>query len=187
MQIEGTATKKYFGQMLKVVPERIRPTRRKGWKAYDGVNNLFNLGYEVLQWRVHRAIIKAKLEPYLGFLHSVQRAKPSLVCDLEELYRYLVDGFVVEYCEGLKKKDFTSKTESISKSRMGKRVYLNDGKTREFMVLLNELFESTVEVPRLKHGDKQSIGSLIREEAFLLTKYLRGERNGWIPRVHKEK
>ncbi|NIO38207.1 hypothetical protein GTO27_10985 [Candidatus Bathyarchaeota archaeon] len=26
--------------------------------------------------------MKAKLEPYLGFLHSEQVSKPSLVCDL---------------------------------------------------------------------------------------------------------
>jgi CRISPR-associated protein Cas1 len=64
----------------------------------------------VLQWKVHRAIIKAKLEPYLGFLHSVQYGKPSLVCDLQELYRYLVDDFVVQFCQGLRKKDFITKT-----------------------------------------------------------------------------
>ncbi len=43
--------------------------------AYDGVNNIFNLAYEMLQWKIHRAIIRAKMEPYLGFLHS--RARTS--------------------------------------------------------------------------------------------------------------
>jgi len=41
----------------------------------------------MFKWKVHRVIIRAKLEPYLGFLHSVQYGKPSLVCDLQELYR----------------------------------------------------------------------------------------------------
>jgi len=63
----------------------------------------------MLQWKVHRAVIKAKLEPYLGFLHSVQFGKPSLVCDLQELYRYLVDDFLIEYCRGLRKRDFDRK------------------------------------------------------------------------------
>ena len=36
------------------------------------IANTFNLAYEVLSWKVHRALIKAKLEPYLGFLYSVQ-------------------------------------------------------------------------------------------------------------------
>jgi len=98
---EGKYSEGYLKQLFSLIPEDIRPERRKKFKAYDGVNNLFNLGYEVLQWRVHRAIIKAKLEPYLGFLHSVQHGKPSLVCDLEELYRYLIDDFIVDYCQGL--------------------------------------------------------------------------------------
>jgi len=185
--LEGKFSRQYLSQLFSLIPEEIRPEKRKKFKAYDGVNNLFNLGYEVLQWKVHRAIIKAKLDPYLGFLHSVQHGKPSLVCDLEELYRYLVDGFVVEYCQGLRKRDFVSKVEGVSRSRRGRREYLNDVKTREFMALLDDFFNSTINVPRLKHGDKQSIGSLIKEEAFLLTKYLRGEKNSWIPRVHEEK
>jgi hypothetical protein len=56
-------------------------------------------------------VIRAKLEPYLGFIHSVQFGKPSLVCDFIELYRYLIDGFVVEYCRGLASKDFTTKAD----------------------------------------------------------------------------
>ncbi len=117
------------------------------------------------------AIIKAKLEPYLGFLHSVQHGKPSLVCDLEELYRYLVDGFVIDFCQSLKQGDFTSKVESVSRSRKGKRVYLNDVKTREFMALLDDFFDTIVDIPRIKYGNKQSISSLINEESILLTKY----------------
>jgi len=101
---------------------------------------------------------------------------------LEELYRYLVDGFVVEYCQGLKKRDFVSKVEDVSRSRRGRREYLNDGKTREFMSLLGDFFDSMVDVPRLKHGNRQTIGSLINEEVSLLSKYLIKEKKKWIPR-----
>jgi len=184
---EGKYSEGYLRQLFGLIPEEIRPERRKKFKAYDGVNNLFNLGYEVLQWRVHRAIIKAKLEPYLGFLHSVQHGKPSLVCDLEELYRYLVDGFVVDFCQSLKKKDFVSKTEAVSKSRRGRREYLNDGKTREFMALLDDFFDSMVAIPWMKHGNKQSIVSLINEEGLMLAGHLRDERKKWIPRILSSK
>ena len=71
----------------------------------------------MLSWKVHRAIIKARLEPYLGFLHSMQYGKPSLVCDLQELYRYLVDDFVIQFCQGLRNRDFMEKSESISLKR----------------------------------------------------------------------
>jgi len=35
---------------------------------------------------------------------------------------------------------------------------------------------------RIKHGNRQTIDTLIREEALLLAKYLRHERKEWIPR-----
>lgn len=112
----------------------------------------------------------------------MQHGKPSLVCDMEELYRYLVDGFVVDYCQDLRKKDFVSKVEDVSRSRRGRREYLNNEKTREFMALLDDFFNTMVDVPRLKHGIRQSIGSLINEEAMLLSNFLRDKSKKWIPR-----
>jgi CRISPR-associated protein Cas1 len=113
-------------------------------QAYDGTNNIFNLAYEMLSWKVHRALIKAKLEPYLGFLHSVQYGKPSLVCDFMELYRYLIDDFLVDYCRKLKPKDFIVKSENSTRKKIGKREYLNSKQTRKliqnifrFLVLLS--------------------------------------------------
>jgi CRISPR-associated protein Cas1 len=77
------------------------------------MNNLFNLGYEVLQWKVHRALIKAKLEPYLGFLHSAQYGKPSLVCDMQELYHCLIDDFIIQYSQELKPSNFKLKLRML--------------------------------------------------------------------------
>jgi len=185
MQIEGTTTKKYFGQLFGLIPKKIRPDRRKSWKAYDGVNNLFNLGYEVLQWKVHRACLKAKLEPFLGFLHSVQYSKPSLVCDLEELYRYLVDDFMFDYVQGLKPSDFSTKTVEASKSRKGKREYLNDAKTKDMIRELNDYFDTKIELPLIRYGKRQRIETLINEESLLLAKYLRDESDTWVPRITK--
>lgn len=129
------------------------------------------------------AVIKAKLEPYLGFLHSVQYGKPSLVCDFQELYRYLVDDFVIQFCQGLKERDFTVKSESISRKRKGKREYLNDTETRRMMKELDEYFISKVEITLIRHGKRQRIETLINEEALRLAKYLRDEIANWTPRV----
>jgi len=181
--IEGRYTKRYFDQIFGLLPEPIRPDFRKGFKAYDGTNNIFNLAYEILSWKVHRALIKAKLEPYLGFLHSAQFGKPSLVCDFQELYRCLIDDFVIQYCQRLAKRDFGFKTERLSAQKKGKREYLNDAETRDFSAKLNEYFEMYVEVPRIKVGDRQTIETLISEEALLFAKYLRNEKKEWVPRT----
>jgi len=123
------------------------------------------------------------LEPYLGFVHSEQHGKPSLVCDLMELYRYLIDDFVIQFSQSLKPRDFVLKGERTTRKRWGKREYLNSSKTREIERGLDEMFERIVEVPRIKHGHRQTLKTLINEEALLLAKYLRGESKIWTPRI----
>ena len=48
---------------------------------------------------------------------------------------------------------------------------------------LNSFFESIVEIPRVKHGNKQTIETLINEEALLFAKFLRNEKQNWNPRI----
>jgi CRISPR-associated protein Cas1 len=179
--VEAVFTKMYYKQIFQLF--RMRPEYRKTFKAYDGMNNIFNFVYTILKWKVYSAALKAKLEPYLGFLHSEQFGKPSLVCDLMELYRYLADDFVIQHCGKLRKKDFVMKHESFSKKRKGKREYLNDPMTDELMRDFYTYLEGKVDVPRIRHGSKQTLETLINEEVLLLAKYLRDERETWIPRI----
>jgi CRISPR-associated protein Cas1 len=180
--IEGASSKFYFNQLFTLFYEFLRPEGRRGFKAYDGLNNLFNLGYEILTWRVHVALLKAKLEPYLGFVHSLAWSKPSLILDFMEIYRFLIDAFVLEYSKTLKPKDFVLKTEEIG-NRKGKREYLNDVKTNDFRKRLNAYFLTKVKVPRYRMGNNQELETLINEEAMLFAKYLRNERTSWTPRI----
>jgi hypothetical protein len=105
------------------------------------------------------------------------------VCDFEELYRYLIDDFVVQYALSLKEKDFVLKEEAFSSNRKGKRQYLNGAKNGEFLKRLNLYFKSNLEIPRIKVGKRQEIETLIAEEALLFAKYLREETEEWNPRI----
>jgi CRISPR-associated protein Cas1 len=183
LPIEGICSNRYFQQIFGMFPEAIRPKRRKAFRAYDKANNLFNVAYTVLSWKVHLALLGAKLEPYLGFLHWIQWGTPALVCDFEELYRYLVDDFVLRYSLSLDAKDFALKDEDFGFNRKGKREYLKEDKNRAFIKELNKYFTSTVEVPRIRRGKKQKIETLINEEALLFAKYLRDEVPAWNPRI----
>jgi len=60
---------------------------------------------------------------------------------------------------------------------------MNDKETRKLMKELLSYFDSMVEVPRIKVGKRQSIETLIDEEALLFAKYLRDERREWRPRT----
>ena len=180
--IEGKATDSYYKQIFKLFPESVRIKKRFSWRAYDGINNTFNLAYTLLKYRVFVAVLRAHLEPYLGFLHSEQWSKPSLVCDLMELYRYLIEDLVIEFSQNLSQKDFVLKKEWYSSNRLAKRQVLNEKKTKELVEGIEELFQTKVEIPRIRYGYTQTLETLINEEAYLLAKYLRAERKVWKPR-----
>jgi len=183
LSIESRHARLYFSQIFKLFPENIRPEKRTGYKAYDGINNVFNFGYYVLKCRIHKALLKAKLEPYLGFLHSLQHGKPSLVCDLQDVYRYLIDDYLIERGKKLRKKDFVVVTDFMMKLKMGKRIHLCKFETDSLADGLNGVFNREVEIPRIRHGKKQTLDTLINEEALLLAKFLRQEKKEWIPRL----
>ena len=50
------------------------------------------------------------------------------------------------------------------------------------MKTLEDYFESTVEIPRIKIGKKQTVETLINEESLLFSTYLRGKNQIWEPR-----
>ena len=75
------------------------------------------------------------------------------------------------------------KSEDFSAKRKGKREYLDDALTQNLIGELNEHLENKVEIPRIRMGNNQEIETLINEEALLFARYLRSERQTWIPRI----
>ena len=95
----------------------------------------------------------------------------------------MVDDFVIQFCQGIKERDFIVKSEAVSRKRKGKHEYLNNVETRRMMKELKKYFDSKLEVPLIRYGEKQRIETLINEEALLLAKFLRDENKTWIPRI----
>lgn len=60
------------------MPFRNLELKLKKLRFFLGNNNTFNLAYTLLKYKVFVAILRAHLEPYLGFLHSEQWGKPSM-------------------------------------------------------------------------------------------------------------
>jgi len=183
LPIEGRCSNSYFTQLFKLFAKDIRTSdNRKTFRAFDAINNNLNFVYTLLKWKTYASLVKAKLEPHCGYLHSEQVGKPSLLCDIMELYRCNADDLLLTYSEGLKRKDFIIKSERHA-CKTWKREYLNDSKTRDLRKAFYSYLEQKVDIPRIKHGNRQSIETLISEECLLLAKYLRGERKTWIPRI----
>ena len=120
---------------------------------------------------------------YQKIARAEQFGKPSLVCDMMEIYRFLIDDFLIQYYRNVQRKDFVVKPEVMSRGKIGKREYLNDLDTRDLMNSLNKYFEMTVEIPRIRYGKRQTFETLISEEALLFASYLRNERRTWVPRI----
>jgi len=48
---------------------------------------------------------------------------------------------------------------------------------------LDKHFKTKVPIPRIRRGSKQELETLMAEEALLFAKYLRNEKQTWIPRI----
>jgi CRISPR-associated protein Cas1 len=115
----------------------------------------------------------ANLDPYLGYLHSIQFAKPSLVCDIQEIFRGLVDEFLVSYAQNLSEDDFEDKNG---------RMFLKQKESYKLIKAINELFDKRIEHQRIKkYGKRSKIRTAIREEPIKLGQYLRGEKESYKP------
>ena len=61
--------------------------------------------------------------------------------------------------------------------------YLTDAKTDDLMRRFYAYLDWHVKIPRIRHGNRSTIETLIGEESSLLASYLRSEKKDWIPRI----
>jgi hypothetical protein len=71
--------------------------------------------------------------------------------------------------------------------KMCKKIHLKEYETDSLAEDLNAFFDRMVDVDRIKVGKRQTIDTLISEEALLFAKYLRNERKDRIPRLTNSK
>jgi len=135
--LEGNCSKTYFEALSSIMPDKYKFHGRSRMPALDEFNAMINYGYGVLYSKVEKACLIAGLDPYLGFLHTDNYNKKSLVFDLIEMYRDLVDQTVVYLFTGKKIKDslFDKHTSGYTLNKEGKAVLLS---------ALNETFDTTV-------------------------------------------
>ena len=104
MGLEGTAGRIYFELLSHVMPERFRFDGRSRNPAKDEFNAMLNYGYGVLYSLVEKGCILAGLDPYIGFVHTDNYNKKSLVFDLIEQFRIYAEEPVVFLFSGRKVK-----------------------------------------------------------------------------------
>jgi CRISPR-associated protein Cas1 len=93
---EGKAAAWYWPAFRVLLADDMGFERRLYNPAPDPMNALLSFGYALLQKDVTAAVQLAGLDPYLGFFHTVQYGRPSLVLDVMEAFRpIVVDALVL--------------------------------------------------------------------------------------------
>jgi CRISPR-associated protein Cas1 len=177
--IEGEYSQKYVPRFLKLFPTQLQTHVRESYGATAALNNILNLSYEVLRWEVYKSILDAHLDPYLGYLHSIEHSKPSLVCDIQEPYRAWIDAFLVEYCHELSSRDLEAKYHQ------GKpRIFLKHPESSRLIAELNTYLSRRAGKQRThKYGSSSRLKTIIQEDTEQLARYIRGDLNAWMPTI----
>jgi len=124
MGLEGIAGRAYFQCLSSLLPGKYRFKGRSRRPAKDPFNACLNYCYGILYSLVEKACILSGLDPYVGFLHTDNYNKKSLVFDLIEPFRIYGEQTAVYLFTGKKMKDdyFDAKEGAVSLNQTGKPV-----------------------------------------------------------------
>jgi CRISPR-associated protein Cas1 len=97
--LEGKASALYFecyGMFFRRdLPFHTSSFQRVRRPPTDPVNSLLSFGYSMLHTNVFSMIRLSGMNPYIGFLHAERKGNPSLVSDLVEEFRTVIDSLVL--------------------------------------------------------------------------------------------
>ena len=177
MGLEGSAGRAYLACLGRLVPEAYRFEGRSRQPAKDAFNAMLNYSYGVLYSLVEKACVCAGLDPHVGFLHTDNYAKKSLVFDLIEPFRILGDRSAVLLFTGRRaQKDFFEAVPGgVALTREGKAF---------FIASLNERLDKAVRYPvQGKPGKTRNVKvrDTIQFEAHALANRLLGRLD--MPRL----
>jgi len=87
---------------------RKNKSNSRNYNASDEINALLNYGYAILESEIRKVINGIGLDYSVGFLHEINQSRTSLVYDIQELFRWLIDVSVIQLLEEkkIKKSDF---------------------------------------------------------------------------------
>jgi CRISPR-associated protein Cas1 len=169
--VEGRTAQRYWDAYKKAIPERLRfegrSTTTHNNNAVDPVNAALNYGYGFLKVQCRTALNIVGLEPAVGFLHELahDETRESLVYDLEEPFRFLVDLTVIQAFESgwLNVNDFAFEP--------GDYLYrIEFDAKKRFLHLLQKQFNSGVDYK----GRSLKWDTIIEEKTNELARYLSG-------------
>lgn len=173
--MEGSAAAAYFGAFGRLLRQDLGFARRVRRPPTDPVNAVLSLAYTCLMNQVCAAIQTVGLDPYAGYLHAAQYARPSLALDLMEEFRPLVADSVVLFLvntQALQPADFEEELGTYRLKAPGRRSFYE-----QFEKRLNTEIEHPV------FGYRTTYRRCLELQVRLLAKWLEGDIPAYPPFV----
>ena len=157
---EAVTSRIYFGAFSKLIDERFEfsarnsPITVKKYGATDVINALLNYGYSVLAGEILKFIHGVGLDPYYGFYHKNHTSFQSLVYDMMESFRWLVECAVWKISNAKSANRISKK--QYAHTRNGD-IILEYNLIGKFLELLERTFQQKRRYP-YRHGAKTKDG-----------------------------
>ena len=167
--IEGRVASSYWELVKLIVQDEVAFEKRRRKGATDLFNSLLNYGYGILYSRIWGSILRAGLNPEIGFLHKNEFHRPTLVFDLIEEFRAPVVDRVI-----------------ISMIGRDERFELENGflSIRSRRKLAQNILER-LNIPIHYKQRERSLSEIIRLQSKALADFLIGKRKKYIPYIAK--
>ncbi|MCH7560767.1 MAG: CRISPR-associated endonuclease Cas1, partial [Thaumarchaeota archaeon] len=140
---EAVSSRYYFDCYAKLIDDRFEFTKRNSIRiekknATDVINALLNYGYSVLAGQISSYINGIGLDAYYGFMHKNHTSFQSLVYDMMEPFRWLVECAVWKISDAKSKNRISKKQYSYTREG---NVVLEYDLIRKFLELLERTFQ----------------------------------------------
>lgn len=179
--LEGQAAAVYFGAFDRMIlnqREAFSFIGRSRRPPTDPINALLSFSYTLLSNACAGALESVGLDAYVGFLHRDRPGRASLALDMmEELRPLFADRFALTLINNrmIRKEHFERQPAGA--------VWLTDEGRKVFLSAWQKRMNEQITHPFLK--EKLAWGLVPHVQALLLTRYLRGDLEGYPPFLWK--
>ncbi len=173
--LEGESAREYFGvfdHLIVSQKEDFFFRMRSRRPPLDNVNSLLSFVYTLLTHDARSALEAVGLDPAVGFLHRDRPGRPGLALDLVEEFRpVLGDRLVLSL---INKRQVQA--SGFRRSESG-AVLMDDRTRKTVLTAYQERKQETIIHPFL--GEETTMGLLMLLQARLMSRFLRGELDGY--------
>jgi len=175
--IEGDAARRYFAvfdHLIIAQKDMFFFQERNRRPPLDNMNALLSFLYTLLVHDVRSALETVGLDPAVGYLHRDRPGRPSLALDImEELRPVLADRLALSL---VNRRQIKGKGFKITETGA---VVMDDETRKEVLVAYQKRKQEELLHPFI--NEKVALGLLPHVQALLMSRYIRGDLDGYPP------